>query len=292
MGDNMKERFSGLYFKNVCSEGTISFIPGVCKDHSFIQIIETFTNNSYYVKYPLESYSYDSKNKTLTIDNNVFSPAGISVHIEDEIKLDGELEFTNMSEYQKTLYAPTIMGPLTYLPFDCKHLIISMRHQVDGYLNLNDCNINFDRGNGYIEGDSGSTFPNKYLWLQGNDLEDSFVIAIANVKNKLFNFDGFFMLLDNNGEQIRFSTYDLGTVDRVLKKENKIDIRVIEGGREAYITIYPNYSNTLKAPVKGNMTDNVNESLTTRARVLVKKKGKKIFEKEFSRCGFEITDNF
>ena len=51
---------------------------------------------------------------------------------------------------------------------------------------------------GYIEKDWGCSFPKTYIWCQGNNFEKSnasFMLSIANVPFKMFNFRGMICVL-------------------------------------------------------------------------------------------------
>ena len=46
----------------------------------------------------------------------------------------------------------------------CRHEIISMRHNVAGTLKINREQLHFGKGIGYIEKDRGTSFPDQYVW--------------------------------------------------------------------------------------------------------------------------------
>lgn len=48
------------------------------------------------------------------------------------------------------------MGPFSYIPFmECNHSILSMKSSANGLININDKEIKFNNGIGYIEKDWG-----------------------------------------------------------------------------------------------------------------------------------------
>lgn len=77
------------------------------------------------------------------------------------------------------------MGPFSYVPFmECNHVILSMKNNANGHININDNMLNFDNGIGYIEKDWGCSFPKKYIWCQGNNFQNpttSFMLSIADI---------------------------------------------------------------------------------------------------------------
>ena len=85
------------------------------------------------------------------------------------------------------------MGPFKYLPLECKHQIYSMRHYINGSLNINDINHSYTNSLGYIEGDSGTNFPKKYIWYNSVTNDATLTFAIATIP--LFKFIKFKVLL-------------------------------------------------------------------------------------------------
>ena len=75
------------------------------------------------------------------------------------------------------------MGPFKYFPMECRHGIISMRHTLEGRLKLNGKEIDFTNGLGYIEKDSGRSFPSSYVWVQANDFDEpcSIMASVADI---------------------------------------------------------------------------------------------------------------
>ena len=97
------------------------------------------------------------------IGRNVFSENGISIDIRTrELKMKGKLVYGKFSQL-----SGDIMGPFRWIPFmQCRHEIISMRHNVAGTLKINREQLHFGKGIGYIEKDRGTSFPDQYVWTQ------------------------------------------------------------------------------------------------------------------------------
>jgi hypothetical protein len=52
------------------------------------------------------------------------------------------------------------MGWYSFIPFmECKHGIVSANHKIKGKITVNNQIIDFDEGQGYIEKDWGTSFP-------------------------------------------------------------------------------------------------------------------------------------
>lgn len=106
----------------------------------------------------------------MKIGGNIFTESFISIQIKDEkITIQGNLKLSTLQKIKKTLLAPSIMGGFAYIPkMECYHGVISMNHELQGTLKINDEKIEFTNGKGYIEKDWGTSFPKEYMWMQSN----------------------------------------------------------------------------------------------------------------------------
>jgi hypothetical protein len=68
-----KHYFEGWYFKHVTQDlsCTFSFIPGVSfvenDSHAFIQIMNGYTGNTNYIRYPLDDFRWDKRRLFLQV---------------------------------------------------------------------------------------------------------------------------------------------------------------------------------------------------------------------------------
>ena len=137
----MNRFFKGYYYKHQKNNNVISFIVGKANNEEFIQIITN--DKSYNVPF---------------IGQNKFSTDGIDLNIMyDDLSVKGKLTYSNLSPIKYD-----IMEPFKFFPMECKHTIVSMRHKLEGKLNFNGKELDFSNGIGYIEGDSGRSFPKNY----------------------------------------------------------------------------------------------------------------------------------
>ncbi|MDP4117699.1 MAG: hypothetical protein Q8873_00700 [Bacillota bacterium] len=145
--------FEGWYFKLQKDDNLIAFIPGRCRDNAFIQVVTC--DKSYNFNYPLSEYR---KREIINVGNNKFSMDGMKVNIGNLIKAN--IKYNNITPIKYD-----IMGPFKYLPMQCRHSVISMRHDLTGSVTVDGRTIDLTGGIGYIEADSGNSFPKSYLWL-------------------------------------------------------------------------------------------------------------------------------
>lgn len=293
-----KNYFEGWYFKNINLQRGISFIPGIniCDTGSkaFIQII---TNNmSYFVDYNIKEFKFDYNPFCIRIGDNSFSKEHININIEDKsqnLKVYGNIKYSNSKNINTNIFVPNIMGPFSYVPFmECNHAIISMQNTINGCININDETISFNDNKGYIEKDWGCSFPKSYIWCQGNNFQKtnaSFMFSIADIPFKVFNFKGLICVLLINNEEFKFTTYNNAKLVECDIKEDSFNITFKKN--QYFLNIKSKYNKGLKlaAPIKGKMTKDIFESISTTATVTLKRKKEIIFCDTSSMCGLEIV---
>lgn len=196
---NTSTYFEGWYFKNSTDTFGISFIPGIHIEKgnkkAFIQVITQ--DNSYYVSYPFEDFHFEHSPFFIQIKDNFFSKDKLHLAITDKnqnLMVSGDISYSNSKNITSTKISPNIMGPFSYLPFmECNHGILSMKNSIQGSILLNEESFSLDSGTGYIEKDWGSSFPQSYIWCEGNRFkhsDSSFFLSVATIP-KPIHFTGF-----------------------------------------------------------------------------------------------------
>lgn len=295
-----KNYFEGWYFKHTTPNKGISFIPGINIDDTgakaFIQIITN--NTSYYVNYNIEEFKFNHNPFHIQIGNSTFSKEKININIEDKsqnLKIYGNIEYSNSKNISTNILAPNIMGLFSYIPFmECNHAIISMQNTINGLIKINNEEICFNNDKGYIEKDWGCSFPKSYIWCQGNNFQNtnaSFMFSVADIPFKLFSFKGLICVVLIENKEFKFTTYNNA---RILECEIKEDFFNITFKKDLYIlNIKSKYNKGLKlaAPIKGKMTKDIFESISTTVTVTLKKGKEIIFCDTSNMCGLEIVEN-
>lgn len=185
------------------------------------------------------------------------------------------------------------MGPFSYVPFmECNHAILSMKATAHGLININNNKIVFNNGIGYIEKDWGFSFPQSYIWCQGNNFQNSsacFMLSIADIPFKCFHFQGIIcsLIIDNN--EFRFATYNNAKLVKYNVDNNSLNITLKKGCY--FLNINSKYSEGLKlfAPVKGKMKKDILESISASITVTLQKDNTIIFSDTSINCGLEIV---
>lgn len=290
--------FEGWYFKQVNRQRnqSISFIFGISlnveRPQSFIQVIKTNPLVSYAFTYPLSDFRL--QNEGYIIKESFFSQTEIDIRIDEpEFKCIGKLNFSKIIPLQNhSLYAPSIMGPFTYIPnMECNHGVVNMRHRIDGTLTIDGEVWEFVDDVGYIEKDWGRSFPKRYVWLQGNHFPETsanFMLSVADIPFHKLNFEGVIAHLDLGHKSYRFATY-YGAYKQSL---SKIDNGFILSIRQAFHTLIVeakfDQRASLKSPKDGNMTQTIKEGLGGTIRVTLKRMNRIIWSSVSEHCGIEI----
>ena len=120
------------------------------------------------------------------------------------------------------------MGPFAYIPgMECKHAVYSMKHTVNGELKVNGQIFRFENDIGYMEGDSGTSFPDRYIWTQHFIPEGSVMLAAASIPLSGIRFTGTVGFLFYRNREYRFATY-LGASVRKMGEQELMTRRVRE----------------------------------------------------------------
>jgi tocopherol cyclase len=301
---NLKKRdyFEGWYLKHDSHDliHSISFIPGISlsKDpHSFIQILNGLTGESFYIRYDLKQFSYDPGKFGVRIGNSYFSEQYSDINILSEnINASGKIDYKNTIPYPVTLISPGIMGWYSYVPFlECKHGVVSVIHDISGVLELNGQFIDFTNGKGYIEKDWGTSFPESWIWFQCNHFnkkDASFLLSVAKIPWLSRYFIGFLGFLYDGARFYNFATYNHSYLTKLEKTADLFEVSIHNKDFTIDAFIRINQYGYLKAPKLGIMERFMKESVNSDLEIILKdRKGITVLRLEGRRAGVEITGN-
>lgn len=264
-----KNHFEGYYFKqtNARNEQSVAIIVGVstfeADPHAFIQIIHNHPHQSYYLRIPLQCFRVQNHPFMIKIQQNIFSEHYIKLQCTHEnIHLSGELYFSDLTYLDHYMMNDSIMGPFKLLPkMECNHELISLYHHVHGQLQIGHLIYDFKEDSiGYIEKDYGISFPNYYLWLQGNTFKKehtSLFFSCANIPYLHMKFPGFICVLMVGKKQYRFATYNKSQ----LEIDEQMNITLKHGKYKLLITFKNDQTNQLLGPSNGEMNIVIKEGL-------------------------------
>ncbi len=297
-----KDYFEGWYYKLINRQRDIvlAVIPGISMGdgkqdaHAFIQVIDALNNRVAYHRFPFEAFEADTKKLNIRIGRNRFTNCGIRLDLQGEDgEISGELSFTDIIPYPKTLFSPGIMGPFSFVPcMECYHGVVNIRHTILGSLSINGSERDFTGGEGYLEKDWGRSFPKKWIWVQANHFEEPacLMFSIAEIPWLGRSFTGLIAFLKTENEFFRFATYNGSKVQSLTLAEGRLEAVMQKRGYTLHLFADNAEGGLLKAPKSGLMTREIRESVT--AKVSVRLLGPKgvLFEGSSGNAGMEVVD--
>lgn len=308
-GGNKKFNFfEGWYFKLVDRTATNVFaiIPGIYfgkyieDSHSFIQILEGNKTNYNYIKFSTEEFiSKNNHEFKISILNSSFSLNEIFLNINDgSHRINGHISFENLLRWPDSVINPGSMGYFNYIPFmQCYSQVSVMDMDLQGSLDINGEEIDFNGGKGYIEKNWGSAFPYSWIWVQCNNFKNtkaSISCSIGHIPFILTSFRGFLIGIYLENKFYKFTTINKSTLSVI---ENEKDV-IITTENKNYKLIIKTKTDKNKfmlcmGPRENTMIPLVEENLTGTALVTLidKKLNKTIFHDEGFGCGIEYGGN-
>lgn len=278
----MSDMFYGWYFRCQSDASTMAVIPAVHISGNIRSCsIQVITEKGAWNKtFPIQQFRINRKKGIMQIGENLFSKKGIRLKIETkDLRVQGLLRFGPFAEPKYD-----IMGPFRFIPgMECRHSVYSMEHSVGGSLMLNGENLHFDGGKGYMEGDSGTSFPEKYIWTQHFLDHGSVMLAAATIPLTGLCFRGTVGILRWKGREIRFATYLGASV--VKMEENELEVR--QGKYRLNVRLLEQKASPLHAPKHGEMTRMVLEDPSCRVEYTLRERKRVLFKVAADRAAFE-----
>lgn len=307
-GNHKKNKyFEGWYFKMVSANELhiMSVIPGISisksgeEQHAFIQLIDGTTAQTQYFTYPISDFSFSRKEFAVKIADNYFSKEKIVLNLSDSISnVSGKVEMFNRVDLKSnTFMNPGIMGWYRFVPFmQCYHGVVSLTHRLKGHLTINNKQLNFNKGKGYIEKDWGKSMPSSWVWMQSNHFTDStssFMLSIADVPWLGMSFNGFLGFLYHDDELYRFATYRNSKLKLDVINDNQLKIQIDNRKNSFIIEARSNNTGMLIAPDEGSMERRIPESIDASLKITMKdKNGQVVFIDSTNIAGLEMVGDY
>lgn len=264
--------FEGWYVKLVSADLTQRWavIPGVflgldgTTNEAFVQVLDGSSGRSWYHRYDVSEFAASDLEFSAQVGPNRFSRHGVSLDLP---QVKGDLHFTSPLEgWPVTLREPGIMGWYGLVPFmECFHGIVSFGHGLGGVLEVEGTMVSFDRGRGYIEKDWGKAFPEGYVWLHSNHIEQdpdaSFIGSVAIIPWLGGAFRGFIVGLRHHGVLHRFTTYNKTLEKGLTITDSHVEWTLQGPSGSLEIVAERSGGGALHAPIREAMHQRVEETL-------------------------------
>jgi hypothetical protein len=274
-------QFEGWYYKHQAGGRSLALIPGRADGGAFVQVVTD--QRAWNISYPLSEYHL--KNDILRAGGSTFSQDGISLDIHHpELTLTGSIQYTDLTPLRSD-----IMGPFRFFPMECRHGIVSMNHDLSGAVTLNGETLDFTNGVGYIESDSGRSFPDQYTWLHCNDFEQdcSIMASVAQIPFYGLRFWGCICVVWLNGREYRLATYNGA---KILCCDPGI-IGLKQGRYRLTVTVESKGGHELAAPRSGVMSRMIRENLSCSAQFRFTEGDRVLFEERSDHVSYEWAMN-
>lgn len=266
--------FEGWYFKHQKGDQLLAFIPGAAESGAFIQLLSQEGSRQFEVS------NLAVKDGIIRADRCQFSRRGCHIELPG---VSGEITYGPLSPLSSD-----IMGPFRFFPMECRHGVLSMAHTLQGSVTVDGHPYNFDGGLGYLEKDSGTSFPRSYLWMQCSDFPQpcSMMLSIAHIPFCGCSFRGCICAILYRGKEYRLATYR-GVRIRSFAPEH---ICLSQGDLMLELDIVPSQAgHPLRAPQRGKMSGTIRESCHAHLRARLSKRGEMIFDLQSGHAVYEYV---
>ena len=283
MAHTKRRYFEGWYLKQQNNAQTVALIPAFHADErgrtsASLQIITD--TQAVYLPFAADAFCLHPKRRALRLGESLFTRQGCKLSLRTaDCELRGALRFRGL-----TLPAYDIMGPFRHVPFlQCRHSVFSLRHQVDGTLTLNGKEYRFREGLGYMEGDRGSSFPERYIWTHCGWEGGGIMLSVADIPLPVGGFTGCIGFVLVNGKEYRIASY-CGV--RILKVSDDT-VMLRQGELTLGVKLLDSQPLLLRAPQMGGMVRLIRESASCRVRYRCTLGSRLLFDLESGQASFE-----
>ena len=281
--------FEGWYLKCQTKAGeALALIPALHIDaasrrSASLQVVTGC--RAWQVDFPCEAFDASREAFSVRLGESVFSSEGMALDVDAPgLVLRGRLDFGPL-----TPLASDIMGPFRlFARMECAHGVVSMAHPLNGQVMLHGELLDFDGGMGYIETDRGRSFPSAYLWTQcmwTQPLPVSLMCSVAAIPLPVGRFTGCICAICCGGREVRLATYRGARAER-WSEEGAV---IRQGKYRLEIDVLNAQGLPLRAPVQGEMTRTIRESLCAKVRYRFFIREQLLFDHTDDRASFEFS---
>lgn len=280
--------FEGWYIKHQSEQGMIAFIPSIHllgKETGYGSIQVITKDASYSFRFSLKDIDIETNRFYVRMGENLFTEKGIHINLKnDRVTIQGKVAYSSFTKLRGN-----IMGIFHYIPFmQCSHDIISLYHRTKGTLKINGQTLSFQGGTGYIERDSGNSFPKNYVWTENQwqyGDKNCVVAAVAHIPFWGISFQGCICCILYKGRQYRLATYNGA---KVISNTGK-QLILSKAPYTLKVNVLETNPQKLDAPIDGNLERTIMESPVCKARYEFYKSGICMFDIVSEQASFEFV---
>lgn len=262
--------FEGWYIKLVTADRSrsLALIPGLFRGrpdgsaHAFIQVVRDGEAPVQYASFPPEAFAGASDRFSVQVGESSFGARGVSLKLDG---CEGEVSFGELASWPVSAASPGVMGWYAWMPImQCYHGILSLDHELRGYLEVEGERLDFNGGRGYIEKDWGRSFPVRWVWMQSNHFDEaglSVTVSIADVPWFGGAFPGFLVGVWRSGSLMRFTTYTGARVEKVTRDDEGATFVVTDKRHRLSVRARGGHPTAIYKPSEADMRGVVHEYL-------------------------------
>lgn len=287
--------FEGWYFKLTAPDGRVlALIPGVVTGedgHAFLQVADSM-GESRYLKFPLSDFYASPSRLWFRMGENIFSEQYIKVKIREEgFRLSGTVRFCRRTPYPKRGLHRGIMGPFGLIPgLECYHGVVNLDGVSQGGLWKDGTFWDFSGGRCYVEKDWGTSFPKRWVWMQGHfEKNVSFVAAVADVPVLGTALPGVIAVLTIAGECFPIATYWGGYCDRLHTGPGWVEFTLCGPRTMFRVQAKLPQGASLAAPAAGKMDRTIQETLQGEISLTAARDGQLLYRGRAKNAGVEVS---
>lgn len=300
-----RDYFEGWYFKNVTRDESraVAVIPGVsltgdpATSHAFVQFADASRGLALAFRYPLSELRAHPSRFDVRLGRSVFGRDGFELDLDDGTnRIRGALSFEGVHPWPVRLFSPGVMGWYALVPtMECYHGVLSFDHGLRGSLEVDGEAVDFTGGRGYVEKDWGTSFPAAWIWFQTNHFDEpgvSLFGSVAKIPWRGRFFTGTLFGLWRGGRLTRFATYTGARIRRLDVDAERISLDVESRDHRLEIRADRREGVDLKAPVRGEMSGKVNETLRAQVEATLtdrRRGGAVVFSGTGRNAGLELA---
>lgn len=297
--------FEGWYFKlvDLSEEHRYAIIPGVSLSsggeegpHAFVQVLDGMSGRTAYHVYPLEAFWAARDRFEIHVGPNRFTDDYAELEVEgSSLNVRGRVGFEGTTRWPVSFLSPGIMGWYAWVPFmETYHGVLSFDHALQGSLVIDDVNVDFTGGRGYIEKDWGESFPSGWVWFQTNHFEEPgtcLTASIAMIPWVGRAFRGFIVGLWHGGTLYRFATYTGAVTERLEVHPDRVEWVVSDALYRLEMVAWRSEAGGLRGPSKVDMGVRVPETLRSivEVRLLARRGERTLFRETGRNAGLEVV---
>jgi tocopherol cyclase len=202
-----------------------------------------------------------------------------------------DISMEKSEEMTKKQLNKSAMSYMSNFPLECFQEVNIIDGYFKGEIKDNNKTIKVS-GKTYMEKTYGNKFPQNWIWLQSNHFDQKAALTFAYGKIPLLKWKvkGFFSILNFNGLEYRFASYNLARLKINKISPTKAEITLKRGFHKLILVAEMIDPVKLVGPLEnGKMNLDVFESINSVVTMTLYKRNKIIFESRGRNVGFELV---